>query len=256
VTTRVVVALARRSLRNTCRRPQLLLPLFFMPTLMLAANVGGLHEATTLDGFPPVRGLLDFQLAPAMTQSLLIGGVVIGVASALEIEGGFFSRLAVAPIPRVAIVLGRLGAAATMSVVQVLWFLALGLVFGAHVQAGVWGLLVTLGIAVVAGVGFAGLGVALALYARNASTVQGIFPLVFVSLFLSSAFFPEGLLTAPFDTIARFNPVSYIAEGMRTPIVGALRAEPILEGLAASLGLTVLAVALSVITLRGRLRQA
>ena len=51
-----------------------------------------------------------------------------------------------------------------------------------------------LGIGVVAGIGFGALGVMLALRARNASTVQGIFPLVFVILFVSSAFFPRDLL--------------------------------------------------------------
>jgi ABC-2 type transport system permease protein len=253
---RVSVALSVRALRNMVRRPQLLMPLFLMPTLMLATNVGGLHRTTSLPGFPPVRSFLDFQLAPAMMQALLFGGVAMGVASALEIEGGFFSRLAVAPIPRIAVVFGRLGAAGAIAIVQMLWFLAIGLLFGAHVEAGVPGLLVTFGIGVLAGVGFAALGVALALRARNASTVQGIFPLVFVSLFLSSAYFPQALLTHPFDTIARFNPLSYIAEGMREPIISSLHARPVLEGLGASLALTVVAVALSVMTLRGRLRQA
>ncbi len=42
-----------------------------------------------------------------MTQSLLLGGVTQGIATALEIEGGFFDRLVASPIPRVAIVLGR-----------------------------------------------------------------------------------------------------------------------------------------------------
>lgn len=253
---RVSAALSRRALRTTLRRPQQLLPLFLMPTLMLAANVGGLHGTTRLHGFPPVRSFLDFQLAPAMTQSLLFGGVAMGVASALEIEGGFFSRLAVAPIPRVAIVFGRLGAAAAIAVAQMLWFLVLGLIFGTHVEAGIPGLLVTFGIGIVAGVGFTALGVALALRARNASTVQGIFPLVFVSMFLSSAYFPRNLLTPPFDTIARYNPLSYIADGMREPIIDTLHARPVLEGLGASVALTVVAVGLSVMTLRGRLRQA
>ncbi len=76
------------------------------------------------------------------------------------------------------------------------------------------------------------------------------------SLFLSSAYFPRNLLTHPFDTIARYNPLSYIAEGMREPIVSSLHARPVLEGLGASLALTVVAVGLSVVTLRGRLRQA
>src|SRR3712207_7915039 len=42
---------------------------------------------------------------------------------------------------------------------------------------------------------------------RSASTVQGIFPLVFVILFVSSAFFPQELLESPIDVIAEYNPL-------------------------------------------------
>jgi ABC-2 type transport system permease protein len=254
--TRVVVALARRGLRNALRRPQLLAPLLVFPTLFLAVNVGGLHRSTGLPGFPPVRSFLDFQLAAAITQSLLLGGVSQGIGAALEIEGGFFDRLVAAPIPRVAIVLGRIFAGSAVAVVQVAYFLALGLIFGVRVEGGVPGVLAVLVIGVVAGTGFAALGVVLALRARNASTVQGIFPLVFVVLFVSSAFFPEDLLQAPADWIAPYNPLSFIADGMREPIISGVSAAPVLEGLAVSLALTAGAVALAVAALRGRLRDA
>jgi ABC-2 type transport system permease protein len=252
---RVSFALARRAARNTLRRPQFLAPLVLFPSLFLAVNVGGLHRTTALPGFPHVHGFLDFQLAGALTQSLLLGGIAQGLAAALEIEGGFFDRLAAAPIPRVAIVLGRLGAVALVAFGQVLYFLALGLIFGAHVAGGFAGALVTIGLAVVAGVAFGALGITLALRARSASTLQGIFPLIFVVLFLSSAFFPRSLLEAPVDTIAQYNPLSYIANGMRTPIVDAVRATPVLEGLAAAAGLAAFAIALAVVALRGRLRE-
>ena len=49
--------------------------------------------------------------------------------------------------------------------------------------------------------------------------MQGIFPLVFVILFLSSAYFPRDLLLQPAETIADWNPMSLIAEGIREPIV-------------------------------------
>jgi ABC-2 type transport system permease protein len=254
--TRVVVALARRGLLNALRRPQLLAPLLVFPTLFLAVNVGGLHSSTDLPGFPPVRSFLDFQLAAAITQSLLLGGVSQGIGAALEIEGGFFDRLVAAPIPRVAIVLGRIFAGSAVAVVQVAYFLALGLILGVQVQGGVPGVLAVLLIGVVAGTGFAALGVVLALRARNASTVQGIFPLVFVVLFVSSAFFPEDLLKAPANWIAPYNPLSFIANGMREPIISGVSAAPVLEGLAVSLALTAGAVALAVAALRGRLRDA
>lgn len=255
-TARVIVVLARRALRGNLRRPQFLAPLVIFPTLFLAVNVGGLTRTTTLKGFPAVQGFLDFQLAGALTQSLLLGGVSTGIAVALEIEGGFFDRLVASPVHRIALVLGRLAAAGVVAAVQVAYFLGVGLLFGASIAGGVGGVLVVLVIAMVAGVGFGALGQALGLRARNASTVQGIFPLVLVILFVSSAFFPRGLLSAPADSIARYNPLSYLADGLRDPIISPVSAQPVLEGLAAALGIAAVAIGLSVLALRGRLRDA
>jgi ABC-2 type transport system permease protein len=253
---RVVLALAARALRNASRRPQFLAPMVVFPTLLLAVNVGGLSRSTDLPGFPHVHGFLDFQLAAATVQSLLLGGVSAGIAVALEIENGFFDRLAASPIPRTAIVLGRLLAASVMAVGQISFFLLLGLVFGVHFESGVPGVLIVLAIGAVAGTGFAAIGMVLALRARNASLVQGIFPVVFVILFLSSAFFPRHLLSSPADVVAAYNPLSYIADGMRNPIIASISMSKVLEGLAAAAGVTVVTIALSVHALRGRLRQA
>jgi ABC-2 type transport system permease protein len=253
---RASVALARRALRNTFRRPQFVMPLVAFPTLFLAVNVGGLHRTTALPGFPHVHGFLDFQLGAAITQSLLLGGVSSGIAIALEIEGGFFDRLVASPIPRASIVAGRLLATAVLAAGQVLWFLAIGLAFGAHIAGGVPGALVVIVIGMVAGMGFGAIGVTLALRARNASTVQGIFPLVFVILFVSTAFFPRGLLEAPVDTIARYNPLSYIADGLRDPIISSTSARPVLEGLLAAAAVAAVAGALAIVSLRTRLREA
>jgi ABC-2 type transport system permease protein len=254
--TRVALALARRSVLNAARRPQFLAPLVLFPSLFLAVNVGGLTRTTDLPGFPQVDGFLDFQLAAAMTQSLLLGGVATGIAVALEIEGGFFDRLVTAPIPRAAILVGRLAGAGAIAVAQVAWFLVIGLLFGASIQAGPLGVLSVVAIGIVAGTGFAAIGILLALRARNASTVQGIFPLVFVVLFVSSAFFPENLLSSPADTIAAYNPLSYVAEGMREPIAYGTDVVPVLEGLAAAAGITAAAVAACLASLRGRLGEA
>ncbi|HEX8208509.1 MAG TPA: ABC transporter permease [Solirubrobacteraceae bacterium] len=250
------LALARRALRNSFRRPQFLAPLVIFPTMFLAVNVGGLEHATRLPGFEGGGdGMLDFQLAAAITQSLLIGGIGAGIAVGLEIQLGFFDRLVAAPIPRVAIVLGRLAANAVLSALQVLWFIALGLIFGAEIDGGVAGFLVILGIGTLAGVGFGAIGQGIALAAKDPSIVQSIFPLVFVVLFVSSAFFPIGLLEPPASWVAEYNPLSYIAEGMRNPVIDGIDATTALEGFAAAAGVTLLAVGASILALRTRLRD-
>jgi ABC-2 type transport system permease protein len=254
--TRTTVALARRALRNALRRPQFLAPMLIFPSLFLAVNVGGLSHSTQLPGFPHVHGFLDFQLAAALTQSLLLSGVTTGIATALEIEGGFFDRLIAAPISRVAIVLGRLAAGAVIAAVQATYFIVLGLIFGAHFEGGALGALSLLVLAMLAGIGFGAVGQTLAFRAGNASTVQGVFPLVFVVLFVSTAFYPEKLLGSPIDAVAKYNPLSYIADGMRDPIISSASAQPILEGLAAAVGIVLVFGALSLLSLRTRLRDA
>lgn len=253
---RVVWALARRSLRGTLRRPQFVAPLVLFPSMFLAVNVGGLTRTTALPGFPKVSGFLDFQLAGAMTQSLLIGGVATGIATALEIEGGFFDRLVASPIPRVALVFGRLLATSVVAAGQITYFLVLGFVFGASVQGGIGGVLVVYLIGIVAGVGFGAIGQAIALRAKSASTVQGIFPLVLVVLFASSAFFPRKLLSSPADTVAQANPLSYIADGMRTPIIQGVGARSVTEGVIAAALVVIGACGVAILALRGRLREA
>jgi ABC-2 type transport system permease protein len=249
----VVAALARRSIRQTFRRPQFIAPILLMPTLFLAVNTGGADSAQTLPGFPDVDGFLDFELAGAMMQASMLAGVTGGIALAIDIEIGFTDRLLAAPIARPAIVLGRLGATAAMGVLLTVWFLALGFVFGASVHAGIAGILLIAVLVPLAALAFGSIGTALALWAGRASVVQGIFPLVFVVVFMSSAFFPRELLSEPANSIADYNPMSFIAEGIRDPIVSEISAGPVLEGMVAIAGVMALGAALSVWGLQKRL---
>ena len=70
---------------------------------------------------------------------------------------------------------------------------------------------------------FGSIGAAIALRTNSASVVQGLFPLVFVILFLSSAFFPANLMLEPAASVADYNPLSFIVEGLRAPIIASLR---------------------------------
>src|SRR3954452_4044049 len=136
---RVALMLAKRGLRQALRRPQFIAPLVIFPSLMLAANTGGAGRATSLPGFPEVHGFLDFELAGAMMQSAMLAGVSGGIALALDFEVGFIDRLFAAPVSRYTIVAGRVLATAALGLLTGLWFLAGGLIFGAHIKGGVPG---------------------------------------------------------------------------------------------------------------------
>jgi ABC-2 type transport system permease protein len=253
---RVMGMLARRGIAQTFRRPQLLAPIVVFPSLFLAANTGGAGHATQLSGFPKVHGFLDFELPAAMLQSTLIAGVGAGIAIAIDIETGFLDRLLAAPVRRSSFVLGRLASAGVLGVFAGVWFLAIGLIAGAHIQGGVLGALLVLALCGLAAMAFGGLGAALALKSGKASVVQGTFPLVFVVLFLSSAFFPRQLMREPAGTIAGWNPLSLIAGGVRHPIIDGLSLRAAGTGLAGIAIVAAIAWALSAWALRSRLRAA
>jgi len=251
---RVVRALGARSIRQTFRRPQLLAPIVVFPTLLLAVQTGGAGASIELPGFPPVQSFLQFMLAGAMMQSMMLAGNSGGIAFAVDIEMGFTDRLFAAPIPRFAIVLGRLAGTAALGLFASIWFLAIGLVFGAEVEGGVPGALLAMALVTASALAVGGIGAAIALRTGSASVVQGLFPLVLVVLFLSSAFFPQELMIEPAKTIAEYNPLSFIVEGVREPIISGIDATQTLEAVAAIGGIVVLGLILSSRALKHRLR--
>jgi ABC-2 type transport system permease protein len=251
---RVVRALGMRSIRQTFRRPQLIAPIVVFPTLLLAIRTGGAGGAVNLPGFPPVQSFLQFMLAGAMMQSMMLAGNSGGIALAVDIEIGFTDRLFSAPIPRFAIVLGRLAGTAALGLFGALWFLAIGLAFGAEIEGGVPAALLAIVLVTASALAVGAIGAAIALRSGSASVVQGLFPLVLVVLFLSSAFFPQELMIEPAKTIAAYNPLSFIAEGVREPMISGIDATHTLEAVAAILGIVLIGLGLSARALRHRLR--
>ncbi len=251
---RVVRALGLRSVRQTFRRPQLLAPIVVFPTILLAIQTGGAGSAVDLPGFPPVQSFLQFMLAGAMMQSMMLAGNSGGIALAVDIEMGFTDRLFAAPISRFTIVLGRLAGTAALGLFAALWFLAIGLVFGAEIESGVAGAAIAIAFITCSALAVGGIGAAIALRTGSASVVQGLFPLVLVVLFVSSAFFPVDLMIEPAKAIAEYNPMSFIVEGVRNPIIAGIDASDMLDATLAILGIFVLGLVLSARALRHRLR--
>jgi ABC-2 type transport system permease protein len=250
---RVIGALGARSVKQTFRRPQLMAPIIIFPSILLAIQTAGAGRAVDLNGFP-VDNFLSFMLAGAMIQSTMLAGNSGGIALAVDIEMGFTDRLLAAPISRFAIVLGRLAGTAALAGLSAIWFIAIGLIFGASIQEGVPGALLMIFFVVLSGVAFGGIGASVALRTGSASVVQGLFPLVFVILFLSSAFFPDNLMLEPAASVAQYNPLSFIVEGIRDPVISSITWSTFGKAMGALALVGALGIALSALALRRRLR--
>jgi ABC-2 type transport system permease protein len=211
--------LARRALLRTLRQPANVIPVVFFPLLLVAVNAGGLDAATDLPGFP-ADSYLDFALAVPFVQGGLFAMMNAGTDLARDVEGGFLRRLALTPVSGVALLLGQVAGVIALSFTAALVYLLVGLVAGVQIASGVGGAVALIALAVGIGLAFASFGAFIGLRTGSGQAVQGFFPLFFVLLFLSSANLPRDLMEQDwFRTIATYNPVSYLVEGVRSLII-------------------------------------
>ena len=211
--------MARRSITQTLRQPALLIPPILFPLCLLAVNVGGLDAATKLPGFP-TDNYLNFAIAIPFMQGALFASINAGSSLARDVETGFLKRLALTPMQRSALLLGNLAGVMTVAALASLVYLVVGLAAGLHLDAGVGGGLVLIVLAFLVALAFASLGAWVGLRAGSGEAVQGLFPVFFVFLFLSSQALPRPLIEQDwFRTIATWNPVSYMLEGIRSVVI-------------------------------------
>jgi ABC-2 type transport system permease protein len=248
-----VLLLARRSVVRTLRQPAMVVPSLVFPLLLLAINSSGLESATRLPGFP-TDSYFQFALAIAFVQGALFSANSAGTNVASDIESGFLSRLSLTPLRRIALMMGQLTGIVALGLIQALTFVAVGLAFGEGIEAGPGGVVVIVLLSLVISLAFGCIGAFVALRAGNGEAVQGVFPLFFAALFLSSMALPRNLIESDwFRTIADWNPVSYMLEGIRSLVIEGWNGEALALGFACAGGLAVIALAAAASALRTRM---
>jgi ABC-2 type transport system permease protein len=250
-----ISTLARRSMLKTLRQPFQMFPIVFFPLILLAVNASGLKAATRLPGFP-THSYISFAIAVAFIQGGMFSLINTGTNLAEDIESGFFHRLALTPLRRVSLIAGLLVGVAALGALQSGVYMLMGLVAGANMHAGAGGVFVILALGALACVGFGALGCAAALRTGSGEAVQGLFPLFFVFIFLSSSNLPRNLLkTGWFHTVATWNPISYLIEGFRSLYIYGWDGAALARGFAVAAGLTLVALLAVAGAMRTRLQR-
>jgi ABC-2 type transport system permease protein len=208
--------LAWRSVIRTVRQPIMIVPTLVFPLFLLAINSSGLDAATEIPGFP-TDSYLTFALAFPFMQGALFATNTAGTNLADDIGSGFFSRLSLTPMRGSALLAGQLAGVLVVAIVQAVTYLLVGFAAGADFAAGALGIPVLFALSFAIAAGFGAFGLFVGLRSGSGEAVQGLFPLMFVLLFLSSAAMPRDLIQQDwFQTVATVNPVSYLVEGVRS----------------------------------------
>jgi ABC-2 type transport system permease protein len=247
--------LGRRAVVRTARQPaNVVFPLIF-PMLLLAVNAGGLKAETNLPGFP-TDSFLAFALAVPFVQGALLATVNANVEFARDIQTGFLNRLALTPVRGLVLLVGQLGGLLTIALIQAVFYLVVAVAFGVRLETGFAGAGLLLVLEAMIALAFASFGSWAALRTGSTEAVQGLFPVFFVFLFLSSMNIPRNLIeTTWFRWVATANPVSYLIEAVRSLVIADWHWQTIGLGFAVAAALSLVGFALATHALVGRLAR-
>ena len=248
-----VYYLARRSIIRQGRQPANVVAPVIFPLGLLAVNAGGLQPATTIPGFPTDR-FVAFAFAVPFMQGALFATMNAGTDLARDIQTGFLNRLSLTPVRGVALVLGQLAGVGAVALVQAIFYVVVAYLVDVRPASGLGGVVVLLALAVAIGIAFGAVGVFLALRTGSGEAIQGLFPVLFVFLLISSMNFPRNLIESDwFRWAATINPVSYLIEGIRSLIIQGWDGRAL--GLAFAIVVATLAAALGASSLALRTRM-
>ena len=247
--------IAWRSVIRTARQPAAVIPPLTFPLMLMAVNSNGLRAATHLPGFP-TTSFLDFFLPFSFIQGALFAATTAGTDLARDVDTGFLNRLALTPMRGAALLLGELGGAVALGALQAFVYLGVGLAFGVHFVTGIGGMATLLLLAILIALGWAAVGVLLALRAGSGEKVQSQFPLLFFLVFISSMNLPRNLIEVSwFRDLATINPVSYLIEGLRTLIIEGWNAQALALGFGVAILMVLGALGGASIALNSRMER-
>lgn len=232
-----VVVLGRRAIREALRTPDAIVPTLFIPLFFLVVNVGqaGRIFPAASTGFLAGQGYAAFQLPNSLLLASSFGTAALFLVE--EIEGGYFDKLRSTPVPRWAIVMGRLVAEMVKGMLIAAAIVMLSLAFGISIASGILGFVVLIVLVALWAVVFAGFMQLIALTTRSAAATNSGSLVFFPLLFLTPNFVPRDLLTRPMEIAASVNPVTYVMEALRSLILEGFDGGKLLAGFGVVLAL-------------------
>ena len=194
--------------------PEEMIGMLIQPVLWVLIFSKGM--ASMMGGSMGGGEYLSFMLPGIMALTALGGAIGGGFTWLSERTTGLVREYWVAPVSRVGILLGNSFSGVSKSLLQTLAIVAVGLLAGAAFSTSVPGVLGTIALVAGFGLGFGGIGLALA---SSTDSEGGYHAMIMVLnlplLVLSNALYALDTLPKWMQVAAKINPTSYLVDGVR-----------------------------------------
>jgi ABC-2 type transport system permease protein len=232
-----------RSWLKTIRRPVPLMFSFVQPLFWMLI-FGFLFHRFTLGSAYAGLSYLEFLLPGICAMTVLFGASQAGITVVHDLQTGFLQRMVRSSMHPVWILAGKTVAEVARLLLQAFVVVLLGIALGARLRIDSLALLVALLALALFAFAYASLSCWVALKTKAQESMAVFVHVVNIPLlFTSTALVPSSQMPAWLETLARWNPLSLVANGLREALVlGQMpNAANLLPLLAISIGLFALA---------------
>ena len=247
---RDLMSVAGRAVRAILREPEQWIPGLIVPVFFFGVNVGALEGVSQFAGVDDFKA---FQIPVALV--FAVTGVSRAAALVTDINTGYFDRLLVSPVNRFSLLIGLMLADVAFAMALSVPVIVMGLVLGVSWVTGPLGILAFMGIAGLWSLAFAAIPYTIALRTASAAAVGSSVILFFPFAFLTTSFLPIEALSGWLATAAKYNPITYLLDGLRAIISEGWVASDIFGALGAVAGLAAISMPLAFTSLRARVRN-
>lgn len=176
---------------------------------------------------------LSFMSPGIIVMTSLFGGIFGGISVVWDRRWEYLYKMLSAPISRTAIPLGKMLATAIQGTFQALIIIIIASLFGVSFATGIGGIIVILLLAACFNFTMAGFSIAIASRIKSMEVLTAVINFLTMPLmFSSSAIFPIQVMPDWLATIAKWNPITYVVNPLRTLVITGWEIQDLIKGFA------------------------
>jgi ABC-2 type transport system permease protein len=166
-----------------------------------------------------IQNPVNYMLAGIVITTVFQTSLTIATSTIEDIVSGFMKEVLVSPVKRIQIAAGQLLSAATIATLQGIIILFIGYFIGLKFTSWITPFAV-IGVMIMVGLVFSGLGLYIAALVKNSQTFQVVITAITMPLtFLCGAYIPLSMLPKVLQYVAYLNPMTYTTAFFRTIIL-------------------------------------